>query len=143
MTSGAAFERGQAELEGELHQPRVRRRKSVLCAESLAGPFRSGLRGPDAGNLAHEPVPQSGRAFRIEHRRAHTSAIAVGPTRIGVLRRFTSVAACWTLELRTPMQVRSIEVILARDADQGEKGVTSRVGQGGAMPCGSRYRRSI
>src|SRR6266567_7744196 len=99
MTFGAAFERGQAELEGELHQPGVRRRKSVLCAESLAGPFRSGLRGPDAGNLAHEPVPQSGRTFHIEHRRALSAPIAVGPKRIGVLRRFTSVAACWPLEL--------------------------------------------
>jgi len=45
------------------------------------------------------------------------------------------------LELRTPIQVRSIEVILARDADQGEKGVTSRVDQGGAHAMRARRIR--
>jgi hypothetical protein len=96
-------------------------------AKTRSGGFR---RRSDVRHLMHELIAQRCRGVRVESHPETIRAIAQPAASFG---NGGFNKACSAAFARLPMavEIRGIEIILPRDADQGEQGVAPCVGSGG------------
>ncbi len=123
------FEAGQAKLEGDLNEARVRRREGVLSWDSGAGPLSSVQFGIEVRYLLYELFAKSDGSFRVENCVLPIFAAARRSARSVVNTGEDESNPATVVRFGATIQIGRIGVVFARYADQGEEGVTAGIGQ--------------